>query len=216
MTRHSGTNNGKVIWSGRIIGVQPRIRLMRSFDERHHSYQGYVLSIDGTCGENAGQFLIAVGKGAHETHSFHIGMELSGCSIPVKDQRLEMAEYYKTSGIKVERDAGAESFSSPPFHGIPPALETYRSRGHRRIDPMTFDTKCSTCIWGCRMPVEIIIDQWDPSQKKYRFETFCYGPKSCPLYRAVATRKVPGRRGMTWEEEDWVDEEATSHRDPDD
>ena len=65
------------------------------------------------------------------------------------------------------------------------------------------------------MPVEMIIDQWNPSQKKYRFETFCYGPKSCPLYRAGATRKVPGRRGMTWEEEDWVDEDATSHRGPD-
>jgi len=40
-----------------------------------------------------------------------------------------------------------------------------------------------------------------------RFETFCYGPKSCALYRAGPTRKVPGRKGMSWEEEDWVDEE---------
>jgi len=23
---------------------------------------------------------------------------------------------------------------------------------------------------------------------------------------------VPGRKGMQWEEEDWVDEEATAHR----
>jgi hypothetical protein len=206
----------KFSWSGHITAVQPRIRLMRSFDERNHSYQGYVLNIDGTCGENAGQFLIAVGKGAHENYSFHIGMELSGCSIPVEDQRLEIARFYKTSGIKIERDTGAELSSSPPFHGIPPTLETYRSRGHRRLDPKTYDSKCSTCIWGCQMPVEIIIDQWNPSQKKYRFETFCYGPKSCPLYRAGATRKVPGRRGMTWEEEDWVDEEAISHRGPDD
>jgi hypothetical protein len=48
-----------------------------------------------------------------------------------------------------------------------------------------------------------------------RFETFCYGPKSCALYRAGATRKVPGRKGMSWEEEDWVDEDATEHRGPD-
>ena len=41
-----------------------------------------------------------------------------------------------------------------------------------------------------------------PAKKKYRFETFSYGPKSCPLYRAGATRKVPGRAGMSWEEED--------------
>ncbi len=35
--------------------------------------------------------------------------------------------------------------------------------------------------------------------------------ESCPFYRAGAIRKVPGRKGMTWEEEDWVDEEATVH-----
>jgi hypothetical protein len=67
-------------------------------------------------------------------------------------------------------------------------------------------------MWGCRMPVEMIIDHWNPGRKRYRFETFCYGPKSCALYRAGATRKVPGRRGMTWEEEDWIDEDTTSHR----
>jgi hypothetical protein len=62
------------------------------------------------------------------------------------------------------------------------------------------------------MPVEIIVDHWNPSQKKYRFEKFCYGPKSCPVYSPGPNRQVPGRRGMTWVEEDWVDEEATAHR----
>ena len=93
-------------------------------------------------------------------------------------------------------------------------MDTYRRRGHRRLDTKTYESKCSTCMWGCRMPVEIIVDHWNPSKKKYRFEAFCYGPKSCLLYRAGATRKVPGRDGMTWEEEDWVDEDATSHRGP--
>ena len=65
------------------------------------------------------------------------------------------------------------------------------------------------------MAVEKIIDQWNPSQRRYRTETFCYGPLSCPVYESVSTRKVPGRRGMTCEEEDWVDNDATtSHRDP--
>jgi len=31
-------------------------------------------------------------------------------------------------------------------------------------------------------------------------------------YRAGPTRKAPGRKGMQWEEEDWVDEDATAHR----
>jgi len=66
------------------------------------------------------------------------------------------------------------------------------------------------------MPVEIIIDHWNPSKKRYRFETFCYGPKSCILYKAGPTRKVPGRKGMSYTEEDWVDEDATAHRGLDD
>ena len=62
------------------------------------------------------------------------------------------------------------------------------------------------------MPTQMIIDQWNPSKVKWRFETHCYGPKSCRLYKSGPTRKVPGRRGMSWTEEHWVDEEATAHR----
>ncbi|HEY9161085.1 MAG TPA: hypothetical protein VIS94_08370 [Desulfomonilia bacterium] len=206
----------KVQWSGRVAAVQPRIRLTRSFDERSHSYLGYVLRIDGTCGGEAGEFLIAVGEGAHEKHRFQTGMELAGSSVPVDDPRKETATLYKTSGLKVVEDAASETPVGPPFHGVPPDLETYRARGHRRLDARTYDTKCTTCIWGCRMPVEMIIDQWNPSKKQYRFETFCYGPKSCPFYRPGPVRKVPGRKGMSYTEEDWVDEDAIAHRGPDD
>jgi hypothetical protein len=205
----------KVSWSGRIVAVQPRIRLTRSFDERQHSYQGYVLRIDGECGNQAGEFLIATGKGAHEKYRFSAGMVVSGISVPVDDPRLETAGFYKTSGIKVVHETDAGSSAPPPFLGVPPDLDTYRSRGHRRLDTKTYDLKCTTCIWGCRMSVEMIIDQWNPSQKRYRFETFCYGPKSCPFYRAGPARKVPGRKGMSYTEEEWVDEDATSHRGPD-
>jgi len=167
----------KVTWAGRVSAVQPRIRLMRSFDERSHSYLGYVLRIDGNCGGEVGEFLIAVGEAAHEKHRFQTGMELSGCSAPVEDQRKETAAFYKTSGLKVVKDAEGETPAGPPFRGVPPNLATSRNRGHRRLDTRTYDTKCTTCIWGCRMPVEMIIDQWNPSKKQYRFETFCYGPK---------------------------------------
>jgi len=206
----------KVTWSGRVVAVQPRIRLTRSFDERSHGYLGYVLHIDGTCGGEAGEFLIAVGEGAHVKHRFQAGMELSGFSVPVDDARKETAALYKTSGLKVVKNAEGETPAGPPFHGVPPDLETYRARGHRRLDARTYDTKCTTCIWGCRMQVEMIIDQWNPSKKQYRFETFCYGPKSCPFYRPGPVRKVPGRKGMSYTEEDWVDEDATAHRGPDD
>jgi hypothetical protein len=143
-------------------------------------------------------------------------LELRGESDQVSDPRLEVAGFYKTSRLKVLKNSEGDPPAGPPFQGVPPDLPTYRARGHRRLDARTYESKCITCIWGCRMPVELTIDHWNPSQKRYRFETFCYGPKSCPLYRPGPTRKVPGRKGMSWTEEDWVDEDATSHRGPDD
>ncbi len=216
MRLRSTTKRDKIEWSGRIVAIQPRIRLMRSFDERSHSYLGYVLYVDGTCGGESGGFIIAIGKAAHQKHRFMVGMQVSGLAIPVPDPRLETAGFYKTSGLKILKDAQDEPTAGPPFHGVLPDLETYRSRGHRRLDARTYDAKCGTCIWGCRMPVEMIIDHWNPSRKRYRFETFCYGPKSCSFYRAGPTRKVPGRKGMSYTEEDWVDEDATAHREADD
>ncbi len=216
MMSSSTTKTDKVKWSGCIISVQSRIRLMRSFDQRQHSYLGWVLCIDGTCGDEDGEFLVAVGKAAHEKHRFCVGMELSGLSVPVPDPRLETAGFYKTSGLKILNEGTGEPSSSPPFLGVPPDLETYRSRGHLRLAVRTYESKCLNCIWACRMPVEMIIDHWNPSKKRYRFETFCYGPKSCSFYQAGPTRKVPGRKGMSYTEEDWVDEDATSLRGPDD
>src|SRR5215470_5740068 len=35
-------------------------------------------------------------------------------------------------------------------------LSAYRERGHRRLAARTFQEKCWSCIWGCRMPVEMI------------------------------------------------------------
>ena len=211
------TAKGKIPWSGKVISVQPRIRLMRSFDQRSHSYLGYLLQIHGLIGETE-TFAIGIGKGAQAEHQFRVGDFVSGKSEVVPDARTEVAGYYKTSQlrlIKREIESGSED-SPPPWHGVPPELEIYRQRGHRRLDARTYDGKCVTCIWGCRMAVEMIIDQWNPSKKRYRFETFCYGPKSCTLYKAGPIRKVPGRKGMVWEEEDWVDEDAVSHRGMDD
>jgi len=208
--------SAKIPWSGRLISVQPRIRLTRSFDESTHTYQGYVLGIEGEMMGKSCEFPVAVGKGAHEKHQFQAGMEISGFSLPVADERLETAELYRTSGIRIGKGSVDPPAEGPPFIGVPPDLPTYRERGHRRLDPRTYAAKCPACIWGCGMPVEIIVDHWNPSVKQYRFETFCYGPKSCRLYKAGRIRTVPGRRGMTYEEEDWVDEQATEHRGPDD
>lgn len=201
----------KASFSGTVVAVQPRIRLTRSFDERSHTYQGYVLRVDGEYGGAASLFVVALGKAAQAKHDFCAGDLVVGEAEPVADDRTEVADVYKVA--KLTKTPGATSNARPPpWLGAPPTLDMYRARGHRRLDAKTFRAKCLECIWGCEMAVEMIIDQWNPTNVRWRRETFCYGPKSCPTYRAGPTRKVPGRKGMSWEEADWVDEQDTSHR----
>jgi len=209
------TTGAKKEWTGEVLSVQPRIRLTRSFDERTHSYLGYVLRVRGEWDGQPGEFVVAVGPGAHEKHEFRVGDRVSGKGVPVADPRLETADLYKVSGLALEARGDHSGEKPPPFLGVPPPLEVYRERGHRRLAARTYSTRCSSCIWGAEMAVEMIVDHWNPSVRRYRRETFCYGPKSCAFYKAGPTRKVPGRKGMTWEEEDWVDEDATAHRGPD-
>lgn len=206
----------QIDWHGTLLAIQPRIRLMRSFDQRSHSYLGYALCIQGTIGEEDERaFTLGIGESAQKKHQLQVGDTLSGRAEPVADPRLEPVEFYKASGLKIIERSGWDKPPPPPWLGVPPELSVYRKRGHRRLDATTYATFCSTCIWGCPMPVEIVIDPWDRQKKEFRMETFCYGPKSCLHYRSGPTRRVPGRRGMVWEEEDWVDEQATTHREDD-
>ena len=198
-------------WTGRILAVQPRIRLLRSFDERSHSYLGYALRLGGTIGDESREFLVGIGKAAQAKYVFRVGDVAQGSSVAVQDPRTEPVEFYKTSGLRVVERA-QEVESGPPWTGVPPTMEVYRARGHKRLAARTYTGACAPCRWACRMPVEITVDHWNPTSKRYRFETFCYGPNSCRLYRAGPTRKVPGRKGMSYTEEDWVDEDATAHR----
>lgn len=208
----------KLIFEGEILSVQPRIRLTRSFDERTHNYLGYATQINGVVDGIERQFSIGIGKDIQGKHEFRVGDQITGECVPVPDSDLEPVEFYKVS--KLKKTSQFQSISSnentPPWEGLPPSLDEYRERGHRRLSAQTYETKCKTCIWGCRMPVEIIVDHWNPSKCKYRYETFCYGPKSCRFYKAGPIRKVPGRNGMVWEEEDWIDEQDTGHRGEDD
>jgi hypothetical protein len=186
--------------------------LTRSFDQSSHTYLGYSLRIDGTIGEDERSFWVGVGKEAHAKHRFNVGVEVSGACEPVSDPEMERVKYYKATRIEVHERSPEPAADPPPWHGVPPELPVYRARGHRRLASVTYEGKCTSCIWGCQMPVEMIIDQWKPSVRRHRVETFCYGPKSCRFYAAGPTRKVPGRKGMSYTEADWVDEDATRHR----
>jgi len=203
-----GLLSDTIDFRGEVLAVKARIRLLRSFDQISHQYQGYTLVI-GERGDPESATRVAVGPAAHAKHQFRIGDVVSGKGEPVADPRTEWAQLYKVSGLKVER-RGPEGESRPPDPdgGIAPPLEVYRANGHRRLDARTCASKCVCCPWGLTMATEMIIDQWNPSKKRWRFETHCYGPKGCPRYKAGPPRRVQGRkRYMVWIDDDVEREE---------
>ena len=188
----------KLSFQGTIISIQPRIRLTRSFDEASHTYLGYAIKITGIIENQATTFSIGIGKAAQAKFNFRVNDVISGECLPVPDPDLEPVAYYKVSKL-AKISAGEPGSVSAPWELAPPELEVYRERGHRRLAARTYESKCSSCMWGCRMPVEIIVDNWNPrGRRKYRFETFCYGPLSCKLYKSGPNRKVEGRNGMVY------------------
>ena len=216
----------KLTFTATILSIQPRIRLTRSFDESSHTYLGYAIMLEGEMDGQHGNgdeldsakktiFSVGLGKAAHAKHQFKVNDIISGDCLPVPDPDMEPVDYYKVSKLKIV-SRGKQGSISAPGEMIPPELEVYRERGHRRLAARTYDSKCSSCMWGARMPVEIIVDNWNPrGRRKYRFETFCYGPLNCKHYKAGPNRKVEGRNKMVYVEEDWVDAQMTEHRDPD-
>ena len=87
-------------WSGKILSIQPRIRLTRSFDQRSHNYLGYTLTDSRQLEGKNGTFAIGIGKDAQAKHRFQAGDVVSGKSEEVQDPRSELSEYYKTSELK--------------------------------------------------------------------------------------------------------------------
>ena len=204
--------HGTVRWHGTLTGIQPRIRLTRSFDERWETYLGYVLRVEGYIQGQVQEFSVGITEALHAQYQFRVGDTLSGVSLSVANPDLDPVDYDQTTEIKViGRDSTPET-TPPPWTGVAPDSAVYQARGFRRLRPQTYTAKCGGCIWGCRMAVEMIVNQWNPRQKQYRTETFCFGPKSCAWYVAGPVRIVPGRRGMVWEEADWIDAQETAHR----
>jgi len=200
----------KQAFAGTITAVKARIRLWRSFDQISHSYLGYVLVLDGCLdGRPVGELRIAIGPKAHEKGQFRSGDRVEGMAVPVADAETEWATHYKVSGLTLlARGPAEQDAPANPDGGVAPPLPEYRERGHRRLDRRTYTAKCGCCPFGLAMATEIIIDQWNPSRKKWRFETHCYGPRDCPRYRSGRPYRVPGRSpGMVWVDDD-VEREA--------
>ena len=112
----SGSNEGgKIPWHGVLISIQPRIRLSRSFDQRSHTYLGYTLTVRGSIGTEAREFLLGVGQGVHAKNHFRAGDTVFGDALPVADPRLETVEFYKIGNLKVRVREAEEETPPPPW-----------------------------------------------------------------------------------------------------
>ena len=90
-----------IAWSGVVMSIQPRVRLLRSFDQRSDTYLGYVVRLAGSVDGEPRMFAIAIGEAAHDRHRVEVGTALSGMGVPVPVTRTETAELYKISKLKV-------------------------------------------------------------------------------------------------------------------
>jgi hypothetical protein len=158
---------GQMTWQGVFLSVQPRIRLTRSFDQGSHAYMGYALKVRGTIGNEAREYLVGMGQGTPAKHHFQTGTAVSGEALPVPDPRLETVEFYKVSELKFRPPEAKDETMLPPWRDVPPPLALYRERGHRRLVARTFQEQSWSCIWGCRMAVEMIIDQWNHGRRRH-------------------------------------------------
>ena len=122
----------KHTFKGTIISIQPRIRLTRSFDEASHTYLGYAITLDGEIDDQNTTFSIGIGRAAHAKHQFKVNDLISGECVTVPDLDTEPTEYYKVSKLKLITQSTTIMNTSEPWELVPPELEVYRERGHRR------------------------------------------------------------------------------------
>ena len=206
----------KIVWHGIIKSIQPRTTVWRYvLDNRTHSHLGYNLFLDGVAGGMEVPFSVAISEKQQEKFAFRIGDELQGTAWTKMYEVSDYADYYRAGGFKIlSRTEQAVLALPPPFLLPPPDMETYEWRGARMLSKTCWKGKCFQCVWANMAAVEIEYN-WGVS-RKYRFESFCYGPKSCKLYKMGKPRAVPYKDRGTFYDEGWLDDICTENRDFDD
>jgi hypothetical protein len=140
---------------------------------------------------------------------------LKGTAWTKKYEEREFADYYRAGSLKLlDRTNEVLEAVSPPWIMVPPSMQTYEERGARMLSKSLWKSKCFKCIWTNMANVEI---QWDFDRdiKKYRFETFCYGPKTCKYYKMGRPRSVSYKNRDSALDEGYLDELCTTGRDDD-
>lgn len=206
----------KVNWQGRIMAIQPRTRVWRYVtDNRTHYHIGYNVFLEGESEKGLGPFTVAISEKQQVKEKLCIGDLVSGTAWTKKYPECEFADYYRAGALKlVERVLQVEE-TQCPWTGELPEMAVYEYRGARMLSKSLWKGKCFTCYYAAMANVEI---QWDFDRdiKKYRFEAFCYGPKSCKLHKPGPGRTVPYKGRDSAVDTGWLDDICTENRDWDD
>ena len=203
----------KIRWQGAIVSIQPRTRVWRYVtDNRTHYHIGYNLFLDGSANGHDGRFSVAISEKQQQTGEFRMGDVLQGTAWTKQYPEREFADYYRAGALKrIKAAADTAEAAGPPWTSTPPDMSTYEARGARMLSQSLWKGKCFHCVWATMSNVEIMWD-FDKHISKYRFESFCYGPKSCPLYKMGRPRTVPYKGRDSSLDEGWLDEICTENR----
>lgn len=211
-----GNESVKIKWQGQIKSIQPRTRVWRYVtDNRTHYHIGYNVFLEGESDEGLQSFAIAISEKQQLKGQFRIGDIISGTAWTKKYPEREYSDYYRAGALKViEREVVKEK-TVCPWNGPLPEMEVYEYRGARMLSNSLWKSKCFTCYYATMANVEI---QWDFDRdiKKYRFESFCYGPKACKYYKPGRSRTVPYKGRDSAHDTGWLDEVCTENRGWDD
>ena len=207
----------KINWSGVITSIQPRTRVWRYLtDNRTHYHIGFNVFLDGCADGVDKQFVVAISEKQQQSGAYRIGDAISGTAWSKQYPEREFADYYRAGALKRIESAKLINLKNPPpWIMLPPDMATYEWRGARMLSKSLWKGKCFQCIWATMSNVEIIWN-FDRKVSKYRFESFCYGPKSCKLYKMGKARSVSYKNMGSVLDEGWLDDLCTENRDWDD
>ena len=179
---------GRVSFQGIIKSVQPRSNVWRyRLDNRTHSMTGHNLFLTGIVDGEERNF--AISEKQQEKYKSHIGDEINGTGWTKKYPEWEYADYYRTGALKKLQENNVVLIKDGlPWLSEIQELSVYEWRGCRMLDKKCWRGKCFQCKWVCMANVTIE-DNWGVTQK-FRFESFCHGPKNCKLYKMGKPRAV--------------------------
>ena len=205
----------KIEWQGTIVSIQPRTTVWRyKLDNRTHYHRGYNLFLEGEARGIKARFSVAISEKQQEKTVFRIGDVAKGTAWTKRYDVSDYADYYRAGGLKITKRAEQTATTPPPYLIEPPDMATYERRGARMLSTSCYKGKCFQCVWATMSAVEIEYD-WGVS-KKYRFESFCYGPKSCKFYKMGKPRAVPYKGYGSTFDVGWMDDLCTDRRGWDD